>query len=365
MDTAGKTSSVTAADGAPKKGAKTERPKVSAHARRKLEERRLIAIASMIRGGLPGGLPVNKKTIRQRLSMHHGIQVSEKRIFRDIEDLKALYHAPISFDPSRQSYCLTTEWEMATFDLGEQDVLPALMGMMLSRQLLPPMMEPKIHGVKDSLIAGARYRGSDYGALLHSIAFTAPPRVHLDNKMFQCIIHAWEQSQRIKIQLTAQAGTEDATILEPHAFFFWDGAWHLRAKVIDPETQKPRLERTWESIPLHRIATAEMLEQSFERDPNIKRKMAEEKLFDFRTIKNIRVLSSGHYPDVMLRVREREWFPGQESYMLPDGLLLSVPEAPEPVIVPWILQFGGRIRVMDPPELVALIKEEGRRIAGV
>ena len=250
-------------------------------------------------------------------------------------------------------------------DLGELDVLPALMGMMLSRQLLPPMMEPKIHATKDALIAGARNMKESIGSLLHSIQYTIGPAVRFDHNVFVGILRAWMQSQRLKIKMVGQEG-QDGRVIEPHAFFFWDGAWHLRVKVIDREPQKSRIEWLWESIPLHRIATAEMLEQSFERDPDIKRKMAEEKFFDFRTFKNITLCCKPCFPEAMMRIRERDWFPGQTCFMSPSGfMVLLVPEAAEPVIVPWILQFGGRVRVEAPAELCTLIQEAGRRILGM
>lgn len=348
---------------AKKKSGANGRPKISSHARRELEEKRLVSIVAMIRGGLPGSQPVNMKTIRQRLSVHHGVHVSMKRIQRDINDLKTLYHAPIAFDSGRQSYCLTSDWTMPVLDLGDQDVLPALMGMMLSRQLLPAVMEPKINAMKDTLIAGSRRVEEDTGALLHSIMFTAHPLVRSDREVFLEVLHAWQQSHQLEIQMK-DAEEQACRIVEPHAFFFWDGAWYLRAKIVVMVDQEPYAEKPWESIPIHRMSSAHMQNETFARDPDIKRKMAEEKFFDFRTFKGIKLTCSSYYPEAMLRIREREWFPGQVCAMWPGGLVLDVPEAAEPVIVPWILQFGGRVQVQEPPELCTLIREEGRRIVG-
>ena len=58
-------------------------------------------------------------------------------------------------------------------------------------------------------------------------------------------------------------------------------------------------------------------------------------------------------------IREKQWHPTQQIAENPDGsLVLTMHTSGLDQVKRWVLSFGAQARVLEPPELIAAIREE-------
>lgn len=143
--------------------------------------------------------------------------------------------------------------------------------------------------------------------------------------------------------------------VDPYGAVFRDRAWYLVG--FDHDNEEIRKFR------VDRILDLRVLPTRFERPPefNLEQYMSSAWSVEHGPELRVRIRFDR---EVALLVREAEWHPTQELAERPDGgVVMSVRVSGRGEIARWVLGFGGRAEVLEPPELRELVAEMARGAA--
>ncbi len=305
--------------------------------------RQILFVSAMKRGEYP-----NARSLARSLG------VCARTLQRDIEHLLLGLDAPVAYDPRRRGYFLTDpEWVFPLAELRGEQLYASLLGERLSLPLVPPPFRADLEAALQAQLAAAEPDDVD-ADLLRAIVFATGATADLDPGIFETIHTAWRDTRRLRLRYEAD-DTPDGTLrdVDVHALFLAQGAWYAHAYC--------HLRQGWRSLALHRIREACPLAVPFRRDPAALARIQHGNVFDYAVVRAVSVLC---HPAKARLLAEREWFSGQRSEWLPDGILrLDFAEAPRPELVWWVLSYAGHIEVLAPPDLREEIRQSAQTLA--
>lgn len=319
---------------------------VPAHRR----NRRLVHLIGLLKAG--GGISAPR--FRSWLRQHGRESVCLKTIHRDIEYLRGELHAPIDYDHVRKTYVLSDlEWAFPYVALEGDELFAAILGESLVKKVMPLPLRSSIDSAMRVQLAAGEPENLD-PQLFSSIAIATSSKLAADSdETFQVVSQAWRETRRLRLRYqTTTARSRRTRTVDVHALFLADGAWYARVFC--------HLRRDYRSLALHRISEPELLAEYFTRSEKIVDEIQSGQVFDYEMVKDVTVICG---PEKAAVIAEREWFPGQLIEQRADGSLrLSIPEAPRPVLLRWVLSYAGALTVVSPREAAEEIAAAARRI---
>jgi predicted DNA-binding transcriptional regulator YafY len=114
-------------------------------------------------------------------------------------------------------------------------------------------------------------------------------------------------------------------------------------------------------IALMTVAEATILEHAVADDPAFSLDGYTEGAFGFRTLAQPERVVVEFARELAVEVRARKWHPSQRVAMSGDGrvrLVLTTPNLPQ--VMRWVMSYGSKARVIEPPALQARMDEELR-----
>jgi len=286
------------------------------------------------------------------------LEVSTKSIHRDLEFMRDRLGLPLAFAPARNGYAYTqdvaafptlqiTEGELFALVVAEKAV-EQYRGTNFEKPLLSALRK-----MASSLPETISLNWADWD---RTISFRTSAEPVLDLHVFDTLSKATAGHRQLRLtyRKPGQVRTEER-IVDPYHLANINGEWflfaydHLRR---DIRTFAPAriqsVETTGKTFkPPARFSVAKLLQNSFG------------------------VLSGQGDHRVVLRfnplvadyIREKTWHPSQQTRELPDGSLeLKLRLSSLGEVQRWILSWGGNVRVLEPPELVARVRESARQI---
>lgn len=168
---------------------------------------------------------------------------------------------------------------------------------------------------------------------------------------------AIEKEQLLAITHAKPGETPRRRVVEPYGTWIADGRAYLVAR--SPGKEKPQ------HFHLARVLAAEVLDETFERDPSFSlEEYARTGFGAFHGTTHEVVIELT--PEVAHVARENEYHPTQEIDELGDGrVLLRMQTAGLPRLAAWIAGFGGKARAVEPPALIELVRALGEGTAKV
>ena len=283
--------------------------------------------------------------------------VSQKTIQRDVQYLKDVYNAPIAFDNGKRGYYLTDQnWKFEVPQLDADEMRAVTLGARLAETIMPEPVASDIQNAAETLLC-ENPTGLDANAAL--IALVAKgARIPVEPAIFREVFAAWQTRHGLSVKY--QKGMTGAVmdyVLEPQVLAFYDGLWYVKAVVVscDGETQP---ERTIRTLALNRFKTAAIYPGRFEPDMRLIKEVNEGKLFDFPTVDEV-VL---RFTDYAIPYARENYEPELVEEQ-PDGsLLVTIYDAIDFKIVDLVLNEGGAVQVVSPPELAQKVVEQAERV---
>ncbi len=276
--------------------------------------------------------------------------ISAKTLKRDVQYLRVVHSAPIMYDAGNKGYYLSNpQWEIPFLDLQGEDVMASLFAGKLVQEIVPPVLIPELGRVQTAVVAAAKTPIPHESQVLSSIVMASGMNVTLRKSVTEAVIRAWQESRALRLRYCTGLKWQGDLEADPHAIFFSEGAWYLRAKCQCKD--QSNLNGIC-SLALHRIEKAEVLDRTFGRDPQIVTDVHKGKLFNYPLVKNVVIRCGPNAIDHVTFLKERSFFPGQESKVLDDGgIEITVPEVAEDLILSWVLAFGGPVVIRQPDAL--------------
>lgn len=275
-------------------------------------------------------------------------------IRRDVEFLKDRYNAPIEYDSHKKGYYYTDK----TFSIG--DVLLSESELFAITTMLPLMEQYKNTPLENSFISVFNKISlmlptdqiSVNSSFLSEVQFIADPTPNIDAEVFTKVFKAIRERKILNFQYKSSR-SEDFKMyaLDPYKVVCHKASWYVIGYChrynefrIFSLSRFKQCDLGSDYIYDENYADKIYIDQYFGVWNNKTEPMKIELLFD--STRSTYIL-------------EREWYPNQECYQNEDGsVYLSFTTNQEQEIMNWILSFGSKVKVLNPPELKTKIREE-------
>ncbi len=192
-----------------------------------------------------------------------------------------------------------------------------------------------------------------------NIATLAAPSVVPSAGVFDAIDDAVGREHCLRISYQGPGKAASERVVEPHLFWVHAGRPYLVAYC--------RSRSEFRTFAVQRIAEATVLDEAFERrsdfDPKLFTRLGFGVLHG-----DVHQMKIRFEPEVAHLARERRWHSSQKVEPTKSGAaLLTMEVAGLSEVAAWIASFGGKVRALEPPELVAEIRrlhERGLQVHG-
>ena len=277
-------------------------------------------------------------------------KLSSRTFLRDIDFLKSEYNAPIEYDYTEKGYFLTIpDWSIDIPFLEDDEMQSAVLGARLAENIMPPPVKNKMRSAVDSLLSVNEKGMNEYTQLLSLVALGS--KVVINPKIFDTVFQAWQKQQCLQITYEQLSGNVSERIIEPHALVFYEGNWYI--KVVTRKKNDitiPKNERHPVTFSLHRLKSAGICQSKFTPDRKIIDAVNRREIFDFPMIENI---------ELRLGVEAHKYiyeeFDITETRRDGEYFIVKIAAAPEYKIVNYILDEGGDAKLLNHPELAAVV----------
>lgn len=322
------------------------------HFEEKVRTNRILLIDELIRS----------KTYPNAASMSQKMEVSARTIQRDIEYLRLFYNAPLEYDAIHRGYFYTEEnFFIKSVLLTEGELFSiALFDRLLEQYRNTPLEKHLRNIFRKILEALPQQITVDSGLLNNHVSFIPDNAGTIDPDVFEAVFKALSARKTIGFEYRPLDKTTWAKrIVNPYHAVCQRGNWYVIGYCHDRE--EPRL------FNLARIRKTVITRQSFSIPPDFN----PNNYFD----KEVGVWASSRKPFTVEFIVDKEigtyaldhkWHEGQEVKENPDGSVkVKFTTTQMPEVMRWILGQGHTVKVLGPPELVEMVKEEATKIGGM
>ena len=277
-----------------------------------------------------------------------------RTVYRDIASLKFDFNCPIAYDRLSKGYYLTDHnWEFnAPAQLSQSAMLALVIGARLAEDLFPDPLRSRISNAVDEILKGAK---ADFleSTLIYSLKVFAESGAVTDPEIFQTVFDAWQKHRCLRIVYDDKSSRQTSErVVEVHALFMHLRQWRIKAYC--------HLRRSFRTFVIDRILSAEILEEQFQPDMQVINSITLDNIVSYRKLENIRILLTG---DAVKFALSNKMHSQQFLEETPSGeTIFHIPQAPEEVVVPWILSQQGNAVPIAPEELKQSVKEKIKRL---
>lgn len=286
------------------------------------------------------------------------LEVCTKSIHRDLDFMRDRLELPLQFDVPRNGYFYTQEVSsFPTLQITEGELFALLVAEKALHQYRGTHFERPLVSAFQKLAAALPDTISLHLADWdQTISFRTSAEPVLNLEIFDTLARATARRQQLLLtyRKPGQRRTE-ARCVDPYHLANINGEWFLFA--FD------HLRKDLRTFVPSRIQAVSLTGRTFTRP---------EKFSLERRLRDSFGVHSGHGQfGVVIRfnefaadyVREKRWHPSQELRELKDGgveLRLKLSSLGE--VARWILSWGGNAAALEPPELVAAVRDAARKI---
>lgn len=272
---------------------------------------------------------------------------AQRMVYRDLEHLQAAGFAVV---------CEDARYRIEGTTLRSDALRPSqVLALLLASDLMAPLgglgIERDLRALVESLRARLTSEGRQWIDLMRStmVARTNAPHHHLDPATLDAIEDALFVEQTLEIDYARPNQAAKRRIVEPHLIWCLDGRTYLVAYC--------RKSQEFRSFAIQRIRGAVLQEEVFERRPEFDPEQYVDQGFGaFHGPKKEVLLEFS--PEVAYLTEERIFHSTQNVERLDDGsAYLRMTAGGLPEIAAWVASFGGKVRAIQPPELVNALSD--------
>lgn len=302
---------------------------------------------------------ISRRNFPNCFSLAKSLEVNRKTIQRDISFMRDRLGMPIERDGSRNGYYYTREVKdlpIATATTGD------LAALYLARTTLAAIegtvLAERMRGVFATLTKAiedqVRFSWSD---LDRAFSTKAPMPTVSQIKLFEKLAEAVLDNREVSFRyLKLSADSAETRRLQPYHLTQVEGAWYVIGHDLDREDLR--------TFALSRMSSLKTTARSFGKPEDFDGPAYVARSFGIWSdpsggeLQTVRVELSGYAARV---AQERRWHPTQEVDLLNKSgsrveVRFQVNRLEE--VVRWVLSWGSKAKVLAPPELRRLTKEE-------
>lgn len=296
-------------------------------------------------------------------SLARELEVTPKTVMRDISFMRDSFKLPLEYDGAAHGYRYTGEVsDFPEFEVGAEELAALFLARTAMDSIRGTALADKLRGVFGSITRSIQERVRlDWADLDEAFTRKVPEVRGRDVKLFGQLADAVVRQVDVDFHYR-KLGADRATgrRVQPLHLGEVDGGWYLIGRDLDRESLR--------TFALARITRLRVGGQRFERPPGFDGREHLRRSFGIWG-----AAGDGSLQLVTVRLRdyaarlaqERRWHPTQEVKVL-DGrgehVELCFEAGALEEVVRWVLSFGSKARVIGPPELKRLVREEVRRM---
>jgi len=290
-------------------------------------------------------------------SLAQKLEVTTKTIHRDIRFMRDRWELPIEFDAAYNGYKYTRDVDsFPMLKINEGELFALLIAEKALQNYRGTVFEKRLSGafqkIADSLPDTVNIHLNEWS---EALSFHQTSATVMEVNVFDRICQAAAKRKQLRILYTKPNQKPEERLIDPYQVANINNEWYLYA--YDHMRKDIRC-----FVPA-RIEKVETTGKLFERPANFS-------LTDYLA-SSFGVFTGDEAYQVRVRfskmvapfIRERQWHPTQQLKNLKDGgLELSLKLSHLVDFRKWILGWGGEAKVLEPPELVEMVKTEAQAI---
>jgi predicted DNA-binding transcriptional regulator YafY len=308
---------------------------------------RLMQIDEMLR--------YQKYTRHTASSLAVALEVTDRTIRNDIEFLGNSYRAPIEYTKTKGWHYTDLSWNLPTIPLCEGELFALTLGARMLEGCAGAAYSLQLRGAIQRL--GERLPETIWVNLQQvasdRILFRTGAKIDLDPQMWQRLETACQKG--FSTQMTYYTASRDSTsdrVFDPYLLYIYRGT---NPYVIGYCHNRQAIR--WFRV--DRIRKLEVLKQSFIRDPSFDPQQHFEDIFQAEVGGELQTIEIWFDGKTAPYIRERVWHPQQEIVEHGDGAMtLKFVAKGLQEMRRWVLSYGRGAIVLQPPELVVMMREE-------
>jgi len=325
-------------------------PKKSAE--EKVRVNRILWIDEAVRSGsYPSISKLAKKT-----------EVNERTIERDIEYLRDMYEAPIEYDRDKKGYYYSEpNFFIKSVILTEGELFSVALFDRLLEQYRNTPLESTLRKIFNKIVHSLPENVTvNPNTLSSQISVIFDHQGQIDKDVFEIIFTALKTKRTINFDYRPLQKTTNAKrIADPYHAICQRGNWYFIGFCHD--RNEPRM------FSFSRVKNASLTEKHFEIPSDFK----PNEFFD----KSMGVFASARTPytvelsidnEIGTYALERQWHDTQTVEQREDGsVYVKFTTTQMPEVLRWVLGQGHTVRVLNPPELIDMVKAEVEKVRGM
>nr|WP_321467216.1 WYL domain-containing protein [uncultured Desulfobulbus sp.] len=289
------------------------------------------------------------------ISLVEEFEVSERTAQRDIEFMRDRLQAPLVFDRSRNGYRYTDDtFEIPIHWLDEDNLLALALAARLASTIPDTAVKEDLCQLVGRMLRLSHNDGySCLDRIGEKISVKNIEYALVDEQFFRLVIRALFDERALQITYRSPySGTNTERSIQPLHLIHYMGSWHLLAWCSARKALR--------DFALARLQTVELAEASIQVPTDLPPiKELTRRHFGIMQGEAATAVTLHFSSQVAPRILEQIWHPGQQTSLEPDGsLLLRFPTADFRELIRNILSYGAEVRVVEPPELQRLVREE-------
>lgn len=287
-------------------------------------------------------------------SMADALEVSERTVRSDITFLRDRFNAPIEFSKQQGYYYIDSNWRLPSISLSTGELFALTLGASILSAYVGSVYEKDL---KSAIARLAERLPEQTWVDLQQLAseqvlFRAGAELNLNPEIWHLLETACQQKQRIWMRYyTAGRNVYSEREIDPYILHFSrnnpyvTGFCHLRQAV------------RWFRV--DRIKELKLLKEKFEIDPAFDRDAHFALAFQHEVGGIPTEIAIYFNAKIAPYIRERRWHPTQQIDEHSDGsLTLHFVARGLNEVKRWILFYGGGAKVLQPAELVEMVRQE-------
>ena len=287
------------------------------------------------------------------------LEVSIRTIYNDLDFLRDRFHAPLVYNRTQGYHYTDPDWRLPTIPLTKGELFALTLG---ARMLEAWAGSAYAVDLRSAVARLAERLPEETWVDLQQVAderiiFRSGAEINLDPDIWHHLEDACRESKQVWMRYyTASRDSDSERVIDPYVLHIYRGTnpyiigWcHTRQEV------------RWFRV--DRIRELQRLDIAFERQPDFNAKDHLEMIFQHEVGGVPVPVQAWFDAKTAPYIRERRWHPTQELEEHPDGAVtLRMVVRGVNDVKRWVLGYGRGARVLGPPELVAMVREEVERM---
>lgn len=284
------------------------------------------------------------------------LEVSRRTVLRDIDELKIYYHAPIEYDAFKKGYYYSDNtYFVKNMMLTESEIFAVTGILPLMERYNNTPLKKTISKVYETLSQMLPNQIEVQTSFMNDVEFIADPIPAIDEDVFNSVFTATKLHQIMKFKYRSISATEyKEHELHPYKVYCQKGDWYVLG--FSPK------HNNFSTFTLARMKSIK-LGDKFEVDTDYEKKVHIDPNFGIWNNDNppekIELLFD---KSINTYILERTWHKNQECHQNEDGsVYLSFTSNQDQETLFWVMKFGSKVKVLNPPSLKEKVVAELRK----